>query len=226
MRDCKSGKDMSIVLIYRHRISKARTRHLFVAKQFSDRSIRPVARLSMFQSPVGTRYLFAYLPEEKEISEFSPFLSFPELGTVYESDELFPLFENRVMGRNRPEFSEFVASLNLDEKAEPFEILERSGGPRETNNIEVFPEPEYDPTSGLHTCRFFVRGLRHSEGAFEAADRRCASVNGSMARNPRAASRKSVGLTRVPSCGVPCFEAPSRVFVFLPPIIQDQKRHC
>ena len=145
------------------------TRHLFVAKQFGDRSIRPVARLSMFRSPVGTRYQFAYLPEVKEISEFSPFLSFPELGTVYESDELFPFFENRVMGRNRPEFSEFVASLNLDEKAEPFEILERSGGPRETDNIEVFPEPEYDPTSGLHTCRFFVRGLRYSEGAFEAA---------------------------------------------------------
>jgi HIRAN domain len=146
-----------------------RTRHLFVAKQFNDRSIRPVARLSMFQSPVGTRYQFAYLPESTDLTEFSPFLSFPELETVHESDELFPFFENRVMGRNRTEFCEFVASLNLDEKAEPFEILERSGGPRETDNIEVFPEPEYDPTSGLHTCRFFVRGLRYSEGAFKAA---------------------------------------------------------
>ncbi len=146
-----------------------RTRNLYVAKQFSDRSIRPVGQLSMFLSPFGTRYRFTYLAGVREIDEFSPFLSFPNLEVVYESDGLFPFFQNRVMGRNRPEFSEFVASLNLDATAEPFEILERSGGPRETDNIEVFPEPEFDPMTGRHTCRFFVRGLRHSEGAFEAA---------------------------------------------------------
>jgi HIRAN domain len=144
-------------------------RNLFVAKQFSDRSIQPVGRLSMIQSPVGIRYRFEYLLAAREIEEFSPFLSFPDFEAVYESDELFPFFQNRVMGRNRPEFSEFVASLNLDERADPFEILERSGGPRETDNIEVFPEPEFDPTSGVATCRFFVRGLRYSEGAFESA---------------------------------------------------------
>jgi hypothetical protein len=115
-----------------------RTRHLFVAKQFNDRSIRPVARLSMFQSPVGTRYQFAYLPEVKDLTEFSPFLSFPALGTVYESDELFPFFENRVMGRNRPEFPNSSPPSTLTKEPSLSKSWNAAAGPAKPTTSRCF----------------------------------------------------------------------------------------
>lgn len=148
---------------------EARERRLFVSRQFSDRSIHPVAQLTLRTDGASQHFEFTYLESVREIPEFTPFLAFPEVDRRYESETLFPFFENRIMSRNRPDYSSHLRSLDLDLDAEPFEILARTSGHRETDAIEVFPEPERDSLTGDSFCRFFVRGLRYHEGAFEAA---------------------------------------------------------
>lgn len=143
-------------------------RHLFVAQQFSDRSIRPVGRLSIHPAESAYNYEFVYLNAILGLDEFSPFLAFPDVEHRYTSATLFPFFENRIMGVHRPEYPELLDALDLESHAEPFEVLARSGGTRETDHIEVFPQPERDPSTGNATCRFFVRGVQYLDGAAEA----------------------------------------------------------
>ena len=86
-------------------------------------------------------------------------LEFPSLEEDYKSSELFPLFKNRVMNRKRPDFAEYLRSLDFSEEADPIEILAINGGHRVTDSYEVFPRIEKDDT-GQFTCRFFLHGLR------------------------------------------------------------------
>jgi len=44
---------------------------------------------------------------------FEPLPSFPWLGEVYTSTYLFPVFANRLMPKNRPDYSSFLHWLNL-----------------------------------------------------------------------------------------------------------------
>jgi hypothetical protein len=55
-------------------------RHLYVAQQFGDRSIRPVARLSIRRVGGTDTYEFVYLKAIRGHAEFSPFLAFPAVG--------------------------------------------------------------------------------------------------------------------------------------------------
>ncbi len=142
------------------------SRNLFVARQYPDKTIRPVGRLRLTTDDSGGRFEFVYLRSAVSSEGFVPLVSFPDPTARYESDELFPLFQNRVIGRHRREFKALVTSLDLDAEAGPFEILERSGGQRTTDEIELFPEPAMDE-NGFARCRFFVRGVRHAPGAEE-----------------------------------------------------------
>jgi hypothetical protein len=143
------------------------SRSLYVARQEPDLSIRPMARLRLVSEDTGDRFEFVYLRSAVISPGFVPLVSFPNPRVRYQSGELFPLFQNRVIGRNRREFNALVTSLDLDVEAGPFEILERSGGHRTTDQIELFAEPERDPQGSAH-CRFFVRGIRHVSGAEES----------------------------------------------------------
>jgi hypothetical protein len=83
------------------------------------------------------------------------------LDAVYESDALFPLFSNRLLGRTRPDYGEFVACLNVpQDEDDPLALLARSGGRRVTDELEVFPSPERDESGNYH-IHFFAHGLRH-----------------------------------------------------------------
>ena len=48
---------------------------------------------------------------------------FPKLTEDYRSAEIFPLFKNRIMSPRRPDFADYMRSLNLSENADPIEIL-------------------------------------------------------------------------------------------------------
>ena len=78
----------------------------------------------------------------------------------YQSAELFPLFQNRVMNRTRPDFADYLHRLDLTEEADPIEILSTNGGHRVTDAYEVFPKLEKNNT-GKFSCRFFLHGWRH-----------------------------------------------------------------
>jgi hypothetical protein len=94
---------------------------------------------------------------------FTPLLAFPDFKKAYESDELFPLFKNRVISPKRTDFEQYIHWLDLDRgDADPVSILSVSGGERVTDNLEVFPKVTVDQ-DGVFKVRFFLHGLRHLE---------------------------------------------------------------
>ena len=108
-------------------------------------------------------YRFRYIYGAKRAQQdagFTPLIEFPEFSGDYQSNELFPLFQNRVMNRAIPDFGEYLQSLGLHGEADPIEILSRSGGQRVTDTYEVFPRIEKQ-ADGSFTCRFFLHGWRH-----------------------------------------------------------------
>ena len=128
----------------------------------ASRAWYPIGRLEA--SADRKHYRFAYTRgAERAHAEagFAPLESFPTLGRVYEDDELFPLFQNRLVSDRRGDYRTFVERLALDPaNADPMEVLALSEGRRQTDHLEVFPmlAPHRD---GSFTCRFFLHGWRH-----------------------------------------------------------------
>lgn len=130
-----------------------------------------------WQDPVGRRwypvgrltydrdiYQFVYTHgavEAQQNSNFRPLAPLDSLEKVYESEELLPLFANRLLATSRPDYREFVECLNIPQgKEDPIAILARTGGRRVTDSFEVFPCPEPDE-EGRYRVHFFAHGLRH-----------------------------------------------------------------
>jgi hypothetical protein len=156
---------------------------LFLAWQAPTDSARsrawfPVGRLDA-ETAAGhghvAHYRFRYtggaLKAQKDVG-FEPLLAFPDFRKNYESDELFPLFKNRVISPKRGDFQEYIRWLDLDcGQADPVSILSVSGGERVTDNLEVFPKVTADAEGGFHV-RFFLHGLRHlGEKAIQRASK-------------------------------------------------------
>jgi hypothetical protein len=122
----------------------------------------PIGRLDAnLNKPLFT---FGYLKgaerANKEVG-FQPLSNFPDFHSKYESDELFPLFKNRVMDRGRSDFESYLQQLDLDpDLADPITILEVSGGTRRTDNLEVFPKISKNK-KGEFCTRFFLKGWRY-----------------------------------------------------------------
>jgi hypothetical protein len=144
-------------------------REVFVSwRDPSTRSIHPVGRLRREITADGDEiYTFAYIKNAERLPGFEPLPGLAHLYARYESRILFPVFANRVMPRRRPEFDLFARQMDLAGVVDPFEVLARSGGRRETDRIEVFSPPERTP-DGRATGLFFVRGIRHVPGAAAA----------------------------------------------------------
>lgn len=134
----------------------SKRRRLFVGWRDSDTGrLTPIGLLVQESDGQRTRHLFSYLKRAEEVPGFKPFPSFPSLYRLYRSNALFPLFSNRVMPRERPDFGAYVERLELDADADPFTILTKSGGVKPNDWVEVFPEPEQDQTGHLR-CTFFA----------------------------------------------------------------------
>ena len=151
---------------------------LFLAWQAPSDSKRsrawfPVGRLDARSD--APHYRFRYtrgaLKAQEDVG-FAPLLAFPEFQKNYESDDLFPLFKNRVLSPKRTDFEEYIQWLDLDRgQADPISILSVSGGERVTDNLEVFPKVTADAEGNFHV-RFFLHGLRHlGERAIERVSR-------------------------------------------------------
>ena len=96
---------------------------------------------------------------------------FPHLERDYRSSEIFPLFKNRIMSPRRPDFADYMSSLQLPKSADPFDILSVSGGYRATDHFEVFPKL-VKGEGGCFVCRFFLHGWRYTnDAAQERLDR-------------------------------------------------------
>jgi len=142
---------------------------LYAAWRNPEGLIRPVGVLTRLRTAAGDSYRFVYLKAAEQFDGFICLPGLPELHSVYESECLFPVFRNRLMPRSRPDYGHYVSELALDLDTDPFEVLIRSEGRRATDRVEVFAHPERTP-EGTLTTLFFVRGIRHLDGAAAALD--------------------------------------------------------
>lgn len=139
-------------------------RTLFLAWQDKARSKAwfPIGRLDVYEEdPV---YRFRYIEGVKRAHSevgFPPLWDFPDLEEDYRSPRIFPLFKNRIMSPRRPDFADYMRSLDLPENADPIEILYVNGGYRATDNFEVFPQL-VKRDDGRFVCRFFLHGRRYT----------------------------------------------------------------
>jgi hypothetical protein len=117
-----------------------------------------------FLSVSDGRYRFAYLRRFADDPANRPIPGFPHFDRRYESDDLFPIFAERIMSPRRPDRPIVLGALGLALEAEPFEVLARSGGRRVGDTIELVPVPDPQP-DGFTAVDYFVHGVRHMEAA-------------------------------------------------------------
>lgn len=116
----------------------------------------PVGRLK-FQNKY---YSFQYTKGALNSKEFKPFEKMNDLNKIYESEELFPLFKNRLLQKSRPEYQEYLDWLNIaDKEMHPMDELALTGGVRATDSLQLFPIPAEQ--NGYYEVKFFSHGIRY-----------------------------------------------------------------
>ena len=125
----------------------------------------PVGRLDAEAEENASRYEFCYIEGAREARAAADFLmvpGFPELEAPYQSEKLFPFFENRLMNRRRPERAEYLRGLGLDPAHwDPVSELTAPFNHAHGNGFEVYPDivPDND---GYFQTQFVVHGLRYT----------------------------------------------------------------
>jgi hypothetical protein len=117
---------------------------------------RPVGRLEHN----GGLFRFWYTEGARKPG-FRPFAQMERLNQVYESEELFPLFANRLLSKSRPEYEAYLrwSGFDSDHAPDPILILGVTEGIRQTDAVEVFPCPVRD-VDGCYFTKFFLHGIR------------------------------------------------------------------
>src|SRR5579859_1232688 len=92
----------------------------------------PVAELS--KVPQGN-YFFKYLPTFKSLN-LAPLPGFPDLARVYESQDIFPFFEERIPDTRRPEIREWIKKHGLSEE-DKLSLLAALGRKAVTDSFEL-----------------------------------------------------------------------------------------
>jgi hypothetical protein len=145
---------------------------LFLAWQDTgpSRAWFPIGRLDA--DLPRSRFTFGYTHGAERASHeagLRPLESFPDFKQIYQSNELFPLFRNRVMDEGRVDFVEYLHQLDIDPNdANPINILAVTGGKRQTDNLQVFPKIERQADDRF-CCRFFIHGNRYANAAAQTA---------------------------------------------------------
>jgi hypothetical protein len=136
------------------------TTALFVAWRGGDAnhgSWGPVGRLEYD----GGVYRFCYTQGARTLEGFRAFPEMNDFDQVYESQELFPLFANRLLSPSRPEYEAYLrwGGFKPGSQPDPIAILSVTEGKRETDSVEVFACPTPD-AEGCYVNKFFLHGVR------------------------------------------------------------------
>lgn len=117
---------------------------------------RPVGRLIHEDG----LYRYCYTQGARQ-PDFRPFSGMDDLEQVYESEELFPLFANRLLPKSRPEYDAFLRWSGFDPSnpPDPIVVLGVTEGIRQTDAVEVFPCPKPD-VDDCYLNKFFLHGIR------------------------------------------------------------------
>lgn len=106
-------------------------------------------------------YVFRYTRGALKSPKFTKFSGMTDVYETYVSEELFPLFKNRLLSPRRPEYPQFIKWLGLErDNVSPIDILARSGGLRSTDQLQIFRKIEVDSEGGLEYF-FFLHGLSY-----------------------------------------------------------------
>ena len=149
-----------------HRSTSTPGRFLVLWQHPETRAFHHIGRLSRSDGC----YRFAYNATANEVPGFEPLANFPDFHRTYESQQLFPVFANRVMTVRRDGYADYVAALGLGPTPEPFEVLARTLGTRETDRIQVLPVPDPTPDGRIELV-FLVHGTRHVDPTGERLSR-------------------------------------------------------
>ncbi|PLN04540.1 restriction endonuclease, partial [Klebsiella pneumoniae] len=106
-------------------------------------------------------YVFKYTKGALKSSKFTFFSGMNDVRETYVSEELFPLFKNRLLSPRRPEYPRFIKWLGFeDDSVNAIDILARSGGLRSTDQLQIFKKIEADE-NGRFEHFFFLHGLSY-----------------------------------------------------------------
>ncbi|MFM2057560.1 MAG: hypothetical protein RLY71_1945 [Pseudomonadota bacterium] len=116
-------------------------------------------------------YRFTYTQGARRAQQeagFAPLIAFPDISRIYEDDELFPLFQNRLLNPRRSDYPASLARMALTpDNADPIEVLGLSEGVRQTDHLQVFPQLQINHDGRFHS-RFFLHGWRHTHPVSQA----------------------------------------------------------
>ncbi|MFT4851619.1 MAG: hypothetical protein ACI83B_004186 [Sediminicola sp.] len=125
-------------------------------QEHSTRMWYPVAKLTR----TDELYRLNYTKGANNANDFVPFPNMSDLSKVYESKNLFPFFNNRILPKSRPEFSKITNWLNIDkENFDPLDYLAITGGQRKTDNYKILKLPEL--IDGKYKFTFLVSGIQY-----------------------------------------------------------------
>ena len=119
----------------------------------------PVGELSYKSNKYFFEYTLGALKAQND-GHFIPFGQMVDLNKTYESNDLFPIFQNRLLQKSRPEYDDYIDWLDLNSTSlSPLNELARSGGIRATDNLQLFPIPR--KRNNRYEIRFFSHGIRY-----------------------------------------------------------------
>jgi hypothetical protein len=113
-------------------------------------------------SKKGTVYEFRYTAGAYKLPGVAPFPGLPELDQVYQMEDLFPIFKNRLLSERRPEYKKWLSWGGFDDvnTPDPISVLATLGSRRTADSLELFTGPLKTP-NGDCTAQFFLHGVRH-----------------------------------------------------------------
>lgn len=141
---------------------------LLVASRSADPSNGGWSPIGRLEFKDGT-YRFAYTNGARTAVGFTPFSGMENLEEIYESNELFPVFANRLLPKSRPEYDAYLQWSGFDpaNPPDPIAVLGVTEGIRRTDMIELFPCPVPDE-QGCYLSKFFLHGLRYMPDSAKA----------------------------------------------------------
>ena len=108
------------------------------------------------------KYYFGYTEGVQEAMNSNNFVLFGQMQHIdkmYVSEELFPIFQNRLFQKKRPEYQDYLNWLGYNREISPLEELARTHGIRATDSLQLFEIPV--PIDGKYLVYFFSHGIRH-----------------------------------------------------------------
>ncbi len=139
------------------------TSNLFVAWRSGNPSESTWGPVGVLERTPSGGYRFTYTHGAQSLAGFHAFPGMSRFDEVYESDELFPMFANRLLNQSRPEYRPSLvwSGFDPDNPPDPIQLLGVTEGRRQTDSLEVFlcPQPDSD---GCFVAKFFLHGLRHA----------------------------------------------------------------